>query len=236
MELWGRVTSIIGNKVTFSAESIEELQNLQYLMDRGYSEAVLQISDERHISAVQRRKSYAMIKDFAEWSGYDREEMKIILKFEFEAETGHEYFSFARTDMTTAREFISFTIGLAMLYEVPLKKSALQIQDDLDVYMYQSLKNRSCVLCGKKADVHHIETVGMGNDRKLVDHRRKHLIALCREHHQDAHQIGWVAFSELHHLKGIILDPKTLNDLGIMTYKRMKEIDDEQSSASRTSS
>lgn len=236
MELWGRVTSIIGNKVTFSAESIEELQTLQDLMNRGYSEAVIQVSDQRHISAVQRKKAFAMIKDFSEWSGYTRKEMEIILKFEFEAETGHEYFSFARTDMTTAREFISFTIGLAMLHGVPLKKSALKIQDDIDVYMYQSLKYRSCVLCGKKADVHHIDTVGIGNNRDLVDHRQKHLIALCREHHQEAHQIGWLTFSKLHHVKGIILDPKTLNDLGIMTYKRMKEIDYEQSRISGASS
>jgi len=88
--------------------------------------------------------------------------------------------------------------------------------------------------CGR-TDVHHVDVVGMGQDRKLVDHRDKRLIALCREHHQLAHNMGWATFSQVHHVIGIKLDRQTLNNLGIMTYKRMEEIDNDQSSGvSRT--
>ncbi|WP_250779589.1 putative HNHc nuclease, partial [Weissella diestrammenae] len=78
--------------------------------------------------------------------------------------------------------------------------------------------------------MHHIDVIGMGNDRRKVDHRGRLLIALCREHHQHAHQMGWLTFKDQYHVKGVTLNAETLNRLGIMTYKRMKEIDDEQSS------
>ncbi|WP_242458518.1 putative HNHc nuclease [Weissella confusa] len=106
--------------------------------------------------------------------------------------------------------------------------------DDVEAYMYSSLSHRSCVVCGRPADVHHIDTVGMGNDRNLVDHREKHLIALCRVHHNEAHNIGWPAFEQKYHVKGIKLDPETLQRLGIMTFKRMEEIDNESRLANRT--
>lgn len=154
------------------------------------------------------------------------EELKNWMKYFFEIETGESPFSFSTTDMTTAREFISFLIEYVLKHDIPLSKPAMKYQDDLDAYMYQTLKYRKCVLCGKHADVHHIDTIGMGNDRTLVDHRDKRLIALCREHHNEAHNRGWASFSELYHVKGIILDPQMLNKLGIMTYKRMQEIDE----------
>jgi hypothetical protein len=226
MNLWGRLVGVHGNKVTFAVENLEELANLSLITTQDRPEAVLQINDERSISPVQRKKAYAIMGDIAKWSGYTPEELKDWMKFYFEEETGYPYFSFANTDMTTARQFISFLIGYALKFHVPLSKPAMEYQDDLDAYMFQTLKFRRCVLCGKHADVHHIDTVGMGNDRKLVDHRNKRLIALCREHHNEAHNRGWTSFADLYHVKGITLDPETLNRLGIMTYKRMREIDE----------
>ncbi|MCT0950034.1 hypothetical protein EFL45_11710, partial [Weissella confusa] len=60
------------------------------------------------------------------------------------------------------------------------------------------------------------------------------LIALCRVHHNEAHNIGWPAFEQKYHVKGIKLDPETIQRLGIMTFKRMEEIDNESRLANRT--
>ncbi|QIL50080.1 hypothetical protein G7084_01335 [Weissella coleopterorum] len=237
MKLWGRVVSVLGNKVTFAVESKEEANKLLELLNDGKPEAMLHVTDGRNVSPKQVRKAHAIIEDYRRfWNEPTIADAKRVLKDAFYYDTEHEAFSFSNTDVTTARKFISYMVTNAIRFGVPLSQSANDIQDDIDVYMYQSLKYKSCVLCGKHAQVHHIDTVGMGNDRKLVDHRGKRLIALCWDHHAEAHQKGWPTFSQVYHVKGIILDPKTLNDLGIMTYKRMKEIDDEQSSASRTSS
>ena len=229
MELWGRITAIKGNQIAVTLESREELASLSLFTTEEQPQVVVDVQDERHLSNLQRRKAYAIMGEIANWTGYIPEELKEWMKYFFTAETGNPYFSFANTDMTTAKRFITFLLDFAIRNRIPLKHSGITYQDDIDTYMYMSLKYRSCVICGKDADIHHVDTVGMGNDRKLVDHRQKHLIALCREHHQQAHQMGWNTFKENYHVKAILLDPQTLNQLGIMTYKRMEEIDDKQS-------
>lgn len=228
MDLWGHITAVKGNQIVVSLESQEELASLSLFTTEEQPQVVVNVQDERHLSVLQRKKAYAIIGEIASWSGYLPEEQKEWMKYLFTAETGTPHFSFANTDMTTARQFITFLLEYALKNHVPMTHSGLTYQDDLDAYMYQSLKYRSCVICGKHADVHHLDTVGMGNDRNLVDHRQKHLIALCREHHKEAHQLGWPTFKNRYHVKGIKLDAQTLNRLGIMTYKRMEEIDDKQ--------
>lgn len=228
MDLWGHITAVKGNQIVVSLESQEELASLSLFTTEEQPQVVVNVQDERHLSVLQRKKAYAIIGEIASWSGYLPEEQKEWMKYLFTAETGTPHFSFANTDMTTARQFITFLLEYALRNNIHMAHSGLTYQDDLDAYMYQSLKYRSCVICNKHAEVHHIDTVGMGNDRKLVDHRQKNLIALCNEHHQLAHKMGWPTFSETYHVKGIKLDAQTLNRLGIMTYKRMEEIDDKQ--------
>ena len=228
MDIWGRITAIKGNQMVVTVESREELANLSLFTTEEQPQVVVNVQDERHLSVLQRKKAYSLIGEIANYTGFLPQEAKEWLKYYFTAETGTPYFSFADTDMTTAKEFITFLLDFAVRNEIPMKHSGTTYQDEIDTYMYMSLKHRSCAICGKHADIHHIDTVGMGNDRNLVDHRQKHLIALCREHHQQAHQMGWQTFKEQYHVKGILLDPQTLNQLGIMTYKRMEEIDDKQ--------
>ncbi|WP_404974999.1 putative HNHc nuclease [Weissella paramesenteroides] len=228
MDIWGRITAIKGNQMVVTVESREELANLSLFTTEEQPQVVVNVQDERHLSVLQRKKAYALMVEIANYTGYLPQEAKEWLKYWFTAETGTPYFSFADTDMTTAKEFITFLLDFAIRNEIPMKHSGTTYQDEIDTYMYMSLKHRSCAICGKHADVHHVDGVGMGNDRNLVDHRQKHLIALCREHHQEAHKLGWPTFKEKYHVKGILLDPQTLNQLGIMTYKRMEEIDDKQ--------
>ncbi|KAA8446529.1 putative HNHc nuclease [Weissella paramesenteroides] len=228
MDLWGKITAIKDNQVVITLENREELANLSLFTTAEQPQVVVDVQDERRLSNLQRKKAYAIIAEIAKWSGMFPEECKEWMKYYFTAETGNPYFSFSDTDMTTARRFITFLLDFAIRNKVPMKHSGMTYQDDLDMYMYMSLKHRSCVICGKDAQIHHIDTVGMGNDRKLVDHRRKHLIALCEEHHEETHRVGWPTFKSKYHVKGILLDSQTLNQLGIMTYKRMKEIDDDK--------
>lgn len=235
MELWGRITAVSGHKVTLSVENLEELAKLSLLTTEAQPEAVIQISDKRHISAVQRKKAYAIMNDIADYRGFisqeDKYGLKNYLKQQFNLETGHEYFSFKTVDMTTARRFISFLLDFVLKFNIPLKKPLMEYSDDLEASEYSALKYRKCIICGKEADVHHIDAVGMGNDRKLVDHRGRLLIALCREHHQEAHNMGWPTFKDEYHVEGVTLDEDTLIQLHIMTRKRMEEIDNAKSSS-----
>src|SRR5699024_10124144 len=191
MDIWGRITAIKGNQMVVTVESREELANLSLFTTEEQPQVVVNVQDERHLSVLQRKKAYALMGEIANYTGYLPQDAKEWLKYWFTAETGTPYFSFADTDMTTAKEFITFLLDFAIRNEIPMKHSGMTYQDEIDTYMYMSLKHRSCAICGKHADVHHVDGVGMGNDRNLVDHRQKHLIALCREHHQEAHKLGW---------------------------------------------
>ena len=225
MDLWGKITAVKGNRVVISLESAQELASLSLFTTEEQPQVVVNVQDERKLSVLQRKKAYALIAEIARWSGYIPEECKEWLKYYFTAETGTPYFSFSNADMTTAKEFITFLLDYAIRNHVPMKHSGLTYQDDLEAYMYSSLKYRSCVICGKHADVHHIQAIGMGNNRNATDHRTKDLIALCREHHQEAHKLGWLTFNNKYHVTGVKLDAQTLNQLGIMTYKQMEDID-----------
>lgn len=53
------------------------------------------------------------------------------------------------------------------------------------------VRGSSCVVCSKPSDPAHIKSRGAGGD-DIPDN----LIALCRQHHSEQHQRGWVRFAE----------------------------------------
>ncbi|WP_250779590.1 putative HNHc nuclease [Weissella diestrammenae] len=125
MDFWGRVTNVSGNVVTLSLESLEEASEVSRLLMQDKPEAYINIPDGRLISKTQRKKAYAIMGDISDWAGYGPEKIKELMKFHFEFETGHEYFSFASVDMTTAREFITFLLDFALKEHIQLKKTGL---------------------------------------------------------------------------------------------------------------
>lgn len=226
MEFDGTFKNISDNEVTVTINNDQIIDNLrQFESSMEKPEITLRIVDKRYLSPQQRRKTYAMLKDMSNWTGYALEDYKQLMKGMFYEAFGAETFSLANTDVTTARMFISFLIEVALEQGIPMKQPLRERTDDLDVYMLQSLRHRSCVICGKHADVHHIDAIGMGNDRTQADHRGRKMIALCRIHHQLAHNMGWQSFSELFHVVGVVPSSEMIKSLGLMTQKRMDEID-----------
>ncbi|MGL5301463.1 MAG: putative HNHc nuclease [Weissella confusa] len=226
MDIWGRITSVHGNKVTMSVESAQELASMSLYTTEDQPQAVITIADERQLSKIQRKKAYAIMNDIANWTGYAPEEVKDLMKSYWVAETGEPYFSFKDTDMTTAREFISFLLEFILKNHIPLRKSGLELNDDLDRYMEMSVMHRSCVICGQRAQIHHVDTIGMGNDRTETDHREHRLIALCAIHHKEAHDIGWATFASKYHVKGVYLRGDQLVRLGMMSKRQVQEFDE----------
>ncbi|MHC8464518.1 putative HNHc nuclease [Weissella tructae] len=235
MELYGRIVKTKGNYVTIACENAEELQQISRITNDDYPQVLIDVPDQRKVSRLQQKKAHAIIQDIANWSGEFPVVVKEQLKFDFTFEAGIENISLGKSDMTTVRYFITFLLEFCFIFGVPLSGKGLELQDDLVQYMYICLMHRKCALCGQPADVHHIDTVGMGQDRNQVDHRDKQLIALCRIHHQEAHNMGWETFSKIQHVIGIKLSREELHELSIMTYKQMDEHDrkkvrDDQSS------
>ena len=181
--------------------------------------AELTINDSRYISTEQRKKIYATIRDICEWTGDVPDYLKEIFKIDFCIETDREYFSLSDCDMTTAREFINYILEFAIKNDIALTNLAIERTDDIDKYLYLCLKYRRCCISGKKADIHHCEgsRVGMGRNRKTVDHSNLKLIALSREWHNRVHAEGEKEIFKKYRVYGITLDRATLKALNINT-------------------
>lgn len=226
MHFSGRIVGIRDNQALIEVDDIQALDGVHLGEYDEQSLVDVNLIDKRYLSPQQRRKAYAMIRDIAYFVGDSPERLKDDLKMMFCGAMGETWFSFANADMTTVRLFISFLIELCLEFNIPLRDSGLKRTDDLEVYLLQAMRHRSCVICGAHADIHHIDAIGMGNDRATADHRGREMIALCREHHQLAHSMGWPSFSQLFHVKGAVPSSEMINKLCLMTQKRMDEIDE----------
>ena len=167
--------------------------------------AEMRFDDGRHISAEQRKKVYATIRDIADYTGYLPEEQKEWLKYLHISNTGCDYFSLSNCTMDTAREFINTILEYALENGVPLSEEAINRTDDIGRYLYFCIKNKKCAVCGKPGEIHHEDAIGMGNDRKKVDDSNHKKICLCRLHHTMAHQLGVIRFTEMYKVYGIIV-------------------------------
>jgi hypothetical protein len=188
-------------------------ENVADFARKKYEEVEVHLHDGRNISPRQRAKAWAIVADICRWSGYgirdEAEDVNETLKAYFCAERGIDPFSLANTDMTTARGYINYLIDFVLAYDVPCLDRLLNRTDDIDATLYAHLYHSKCVICGKKAVVHHCDTVGMGRDREEIVHVGMRAMALCsgeKGHHGEVHRIGQKTFEEKYHVYGIALD------------------------------
>lgn len=171
----------------------------------------VELVDKRHISADQRKKAYVLISYIAAWWGYTPlEAMKEMLKLMFigEAETLRRTFSLSDCDMTTARLFITYLIDFCLLHGVDVGESLYQLSEDIPRYVWACLMNKRCAVCGRKAELHHVDAVGMGRNRKEICHIGMRALPLCREHHTEIHKVGQGDFLKRYFLEPVKIDER----------------------------
>ena len=188
-------------KVTVNGDIEERILKYQ---KNGTLTGELRLDDGRHISAIQRRKIYANIADIAYYCGEVPEYTKEMFKFLYISETGAPYFSLSDCSMETAKEYISFLIDFALQHDIPLSYPGLQRTDDIERYLWSCIKHKRCCLCGKPADIHHVDSIGRGRDRRNYDDSEHKKMALCRLHHSEAHNIGIDTFNAKYHVFGVV--------------------------------
>ena len=199
---------------------IELPYDADYLISkRRIKELDVIFDDGRTIRTEQRKKAYATLNDIAAYTGHMQEFLKMWFKYCYVEQYGGEYFSLSDCSVTTAREYINLLIDFCLEFDIPLngKDKLIDRTDDIDTYLYMCLNHKKCAVCGRPADVHHVDTVGMGRDRDAINHIGMRAIALCREHHIEAHKRGQ-AFLDDNHIYGIPLDAYLCKKLGL-NYK-----------------
>lgn len=187
------------------------------LIQKSVDTIEIRLKDGREISAEQRKKIFALVRDIAEWSGDEPERIRAYTEFEFRLQNGLEPFSLSNCDMTTAKDYVNYLIEFCFNQNVPTRDTLLNRTDDISKYLYSCLEHRKCAVCNDTADVHHIDAVGMGRDRNAIIHEGMEAIALCRKHHQEAHTRG-KAFFDYYHIYGITLDAYLCKKLNLRSF------------------
>lgn len=164
------------------------------------------LDDGRMISADQRKKIYASIKDFSAYTGYAPEEAKEVLKYLYVERTGKPYFSLSNCSMDTAGRFINLIIDICLENGIILSGSLYDRSDDIDYMLKSCIRNRKCCICGRDGEIHHWDAIGMGNDRRHYDDSKNRKICLCRKHHTLAHSYGRERFMRIYHVYGVYYD------------------------------
>lgn len=189
------------------------------LIKKNIKSVELRLDDGRTISVEQRRKVFAILRDISLWCGHEPEYLRYYFEWEFCSKYGYDWFSLSDVDMTTAREFITYLIEFCFYHSVPTKDTLLNQTDDIGKYLYLCLEHRKCAICNKPAEVHHVDRIGIGRDREQIVHVGLRAIALCREHHDEAHLREKELFKE-NYIYGIKLDRYLCQRLKLNTKER----------------
>lgn len=175
-----------------------------YIMSKRVKDAELRLDDGRRITALQRRKAYATIRDIAWHTGYAPEEAKQVMKYTYIVKTGREDFSLSDCSVETARIFINVLIDYALREGIQVQGNLIDNADDIHAYLACCIVHKKCCICGTAGETHHEDAIGMGADRTEVDDSEKKIICLCRKHHTLAHSLGRERFCKMYHVYGIV--------------------------------
>ena len=221
---------VIRGKIVSYDERTGELMIRAYYDDyytmskRGYKACNIQLIDSRQLSDKQRRTCYALLRDISEYTGMGMEPTKEYMKIKFLSEelqdTANVIFSLSNAPMSLVCAFQKFLVHFMLDFDIPSSMRLIEFVDDVSDFIYACLAAKKCCICGKPADLHHVDHVGMGCDRDEIIHEGMEVLPLCREHHTEVHTIGQQSFNEKYHLDGgIPLDRKLCRIYGLKTRK-----------------
>ncbi|KAB2215112.1 putative HNHc nuclease [Staphylococcus epidermidis] len=188
------------NDGTYSvvATGVELEQSHIDLLENGYSLiAEVEVPDNKKISIEQRKKIFALCRDIELHWGEPVESLRKRFQAELEIMNGYEEISLRDCSMRVARELIELIIAFMFHHQIPMRVETSKLLSGDKAMLYWATVNRNCVLCGKSnADLAHHYAIGRGANRKKMQHYDYEVLALCRFHHQEQHNIGVKSFDE----------------------------------------
>ena len=115
-----------------------------------------------------------------------------------------------------AIDFTNFLFDYFMQHEIPMWEEMQQLyhKQNEDKYVYVKLKYKRCAICNKgSVDLHHWDNVSSIGGYEYDDGMKTRFMSLCREHHNEFHNIGEKAFEEKYKIRGIYLSEKNVVEL-----------------------
>ena len=174
------------------------------LLDNGFDILVdVKVHDPYKITIKQRKKIFALLNDIESATGQPREYLRSMFQDYVKVVEGYEEkISLSNCDKETASKVIEVIIQWVFIHNIPMNHKTSDLMRNDNYFIYLSTINRQCVICGKpNSDIAHLEAVGSGRDRRTHDHTNHHVLALCRRHHNEQHQVGIKTFNQTYHLE-----------------------------------
>lgn len=178
-----------------------------------------EVADPRKARVQQRRLFFALLHDIETYFVVPSEFLKSMFYTQYEFYTAGKSISLSdatESSVSEANTLLDLVIDFMFEWHVPFKKGYELLPKEENYYLYQCCRHRVCTICSKYADIHHIDVVGRTN-RNKVDHTKRHVMALCRVHHNEIESIGAIKFAQKYHVPvtGIKLKIEDLQKLGI---------------------
>lgn len=221
MEIKGVIQHAESDRITIKTKDSVNVQELRKHTINGHLYALVDVYERDTITELQRKHFFALCGDYEMYTGVPIEAVTSWFKVKFMQEAGlDELPSLARNRMkkSTASELLEFMITYMIQNGIPFRKQQFYLTTDQNKMLYALTMKRLCWVCGKPhSDLHHATNlVGMGRKRSRHEHTQSKFMCLCRQHHNEVHQLGLSEFREKHHLKEIKLNRDDLKTLGII--------------------
>lgn len=160
------------------------------------------------ISNKQRNMAYGLMRTISNEIGYcDKEVSKGIqsIKDKYKEKVNPTFSLYKECKKKDFNVFMGWLLDLSFYMGVHFEKEHPRqfFLDNMDGFFAICIKNKKCCICGKDADLHHVDKVGMGNNREEIDHSQYRRMALCRTHHTESHTIGETTFQNKYHVWGV---------------------------------
>ncbi|MDW4300722.1 putative HNHc nuclease [Staphylococcus saprophyticus] len=179
------------------------LENKDFLLlDNGLEvECEVSITDPYKITDKQRRKIFALMNDIEAHTGQPQDYMRNVFQEYVRVLYAYENrISLADCSRKVAGQIIDIAIEWIFENDIPLRFKTSDLIKNDRTFLYMATINRKCVICGKHAELAHYQAVGRGRNRRKIEHFGNKVLALCREHHTEQHQIGMDTFNSKYHL------------------------------------
>lgn len=166
------------------------------------------VIDHNSITGKQRRKIFALVNDIESHTGQPRDYMRQMFQDYVKVINGYDKsISLADCSRDIAKEIIEIIIEWVFLNDIPLNYKTSDLLKQDKQFLYQATLNRKCIICGaSNSDLAHRYAVGRGRNRNEIDHFNNQVLALCRSHHTEQHNIGMGTFNKRYHLTDSWID------------------------------
>lgn len=188
---------------TVVIEGVELDNKTSLLLDNGFEvEVDVQVVDPFRITDKQRRKIFALVKDIEAHTGQPMDYMRHLFIEYVRTYYGYDKrISLSDCTRTQASQIIEVTLDWIFHNDIPLAYKTNDLLKSDKSFLYWSTVNRNCVICSKPhSDLAHRYAVGKGRNRNKINHVGNQVLALCRNHHTEQHQIGMDTFNKKYHL------------------------------------